>query len=135
MVLRTWVTAYHQLLLYKPGHPFDWFPEEVADARKQADTDKDKNIAGDTLKLKGNSFYGKMIENVAWHCYMIFTTDDRKVDAALRSPFFEELEEIGDAYEIQERKRKVKIIRSYQCGLAVYQLAKIRDWLITSRNS
>ena len=53
------VTAYHQLLLYKPGRPFDWFPEEVANARRQADKHEDKKIAGETSKLKGNSFYGK----------------------------------------------------------------------------
>ena len=120
------VTAYHQLLHYKRGRPFDWFPEEVAGARRQADKDKDKKIAGDTAKLKGNSFYGKMIEDVARHCHTTFTVDDGKVDAAMRSPFFEDLEEIGDAFEIKERKRKVKITRPYQCGIAVYQLAKLR---------
>ena len=50
------VTAYHQLLLYKPGRPFDWFPQEVANARRQADKHKDHKIAGETSKLKGNSF-------------------------------------------------------------------------------
>ena len=120
------VTAYHQLLLYKPGRPFDWFPEEVANARRQADKHADHKIAGETSKLKGNSFYGKMIEDVARHCYTTFTTDENKVDTALRSPFFADLEEIGEAYEIQERKRKVEITRPYQCGIAVYQLAKLR---------
>ena len=45
---------------------------------------------------------------------------------ALRSPSLEDLEEIGDAYKIKERKRKVEITRPYQCGIAVYQLAKLR---------
>ena len=120
------VTAYHQLILYKPGRPFDWFPEEVANARREADKHVDKKIAGETSKLKGNSFYGKMIEDIARHCYTTFTADENKVDAALRSPFFEDLEEVGDAYEIQERKRKVSIERPYQCGIAVYQLSKLR---------
>ena len=31
------VTAYHELLLYQPGRPFDWFPEEVANARREGD--------------------------------------------------------------------------------------------------
>ena len=44
----------------------------------------------------------------------------------MRSPFFENLEEVGEAYEIQERKKSVKITRPYQCGIAVYQLAKLR---------
>ena len=172
------VTAYHELLLYQPGRPFDWFPEEVADARREGDIEglteqlekaykdgdkkkmytvlkeltnypdievlvnenkelseiisklytqyKGKKLLGDTYKLKGNSFYGKMIEDVVRHLSTTFTTDGNEVDMALRSPFFEDLEEIGDAYEIQERKRKVEITRPYQCGIAVYQLAKLR---------
>ena len=50
------VIAYHLLLLYKPGRPFEWFPSEVAEARRQADKHEDKKIDGDTEKLKGNSF-------------------------------------------------------------------------------
>ena len=67
-----------------------------------------------------------MIEDIARHHYTTFTADEKDVNDALRSPFFEDLEEIGEAYEIQERKRKVEIKRPYQCGIAVYQLAKLR---------
>ena len=35
------VTAFYQFLKYKRGKPFAWFPEEVADARRQADKDPD----------------------------------------------------------------------------------------------
>ena len=55
-----------------------------------------------------------------------FTREERSVDKALRYPFFGNLEEIGGAYEIKEFKRTVIIKRSYQCGIAVYQLAKLR---------
>ena len=57
-----------------------------------------------------------MIEDIARHHYTTFTADEKDVNDALRSPFFEDLEEIGEAYEIQERKRKVEITRPYQCG-------------------
>ena len=50
----------------------------------------------------------------------------KRVDQAMRSPYLEDLEEIGDAYEIREGKQKVKVNRAYQCGIAVYQLAKLR---------
>ena len=50
----------------------------------------------------------------------------KSVDKALRSLFFENLEEVGGAYEIKERKQTVMIKRPYQCGIAVYQLAKLR---------
>ena len=76
--------------------------------------------------MKGNSFYGKMIEDIARYHYTTFIADEKDVNDALRSPFFEDLEEIGEAYEIQERKRKVVITRPYPCGIAVYQLEKLR---------
>ena len=120
------ITGVHNLIGYEPGRPFAWFPEEVANARRQADNDPSKKQLGDVSKLKGNSFYGKMIEDLIRHLSTKFTTDERKVDEALRSPFFDDLEEIGGAYEIKQRKRNVQIKRPYQCGIAVYQLAKLR---------
>ena len=48
------------------------------------------------------------------------------VDKALRSPIFDNLEEIGGPYEIKEFKQTVMIKRPYQCGISVYQLAKLR---------
>ena len=48
------------------------------------------------------------------------------VDKTLRSPFFNNLEEIGGAYDIKEFKRTVTVKRPYQCVIAVYQLAKLR---------
>ena len=108
------VTAFYQFLEYKRGKPFAWFLEEVADARRQADKDPDKRIVGDTAKLKANSFYGKMIEDVARHADTIFTSNERTVDKAMRSPYLEDLEEIGGAYEIREGKRYVSVDRAYQ---------------------
>ena len=55
-----------------------------------------------------------------------FTCEKMVVDKALRSPFFDNLEEIGGDYEIKEFKRTVMIKRPYQCGIAVYQLAKLQ---------
>ena len=55
-----------------------------------------------------------------------FTLEERSVGKALMSPFYDNLEEIGGAYEIKEFKRNVMIKRPYQCGIAVYQLAKLR---------
>ena len=37
------LTAVHQVIEYKPGMPFSWFPEEVANARREADSDPLKN--------------------------------------------------------------------------------------------
>ena len=67
-----------------------------------------------------------MIEDLGRHKSTKFTRKEIVVDKAFRSPFFENLEEIGGAYEIKEFKRTVMIKRPYQCGISVYQLAKLR---------
>ena len=119
-------TAVHQLVEYEPGKPFSWFPEEVANAIREADKDPLKKQLGDVAKLKGNSFYGKMMENLGRHKSTKLTRKEKVVDKALRSSFFGDLEEIGGVYEIKKFKRTVMIKRPYQCGIAVYQLAKLR---------
>ena len=120
-------TKIHRYISYISGRPFKWFPEEVSSARRDADNDKNKKQLGDTAKLKGNSFYGKMIENLEKHISTKFTTDEKLIDNIFRSPFFEDLEEINEGvFEVRQRKRKVTITRPYQCGIAVYQLAKLR---------
>ena len=121
------VTKIHKYISYTSGRPFKWFPEEVSGARRAADQDKNKKQLGDTAKLKGNSFYGKMIENLEKHMNTKFTTDEKLIDEIFRSPYFDDLEEISNgAFEVSQRKRRVTITRPYQCGIAVYQLAKLR---------
>ena len=121
------VTKIHRYISFTSSRPFAWFPEEVSSARRDADNDKNKKQLGDTAKLKGNSFYGKMIENLEKHITTKFTTDEKLIDKIFRSPFFEDLEEINEGvFEVRQRKRQVTITRPYQCGIAVYQLAKLR---------
>ena len=121
------VTKIHRYISYISGRPFKWFPEEVSSARRAADQDKNKRQLGDTAKLKGNSFYGKMIENLEKHMNTKFTTNEKLIGNIFRSPFFEDLEEINEGvFEVRQRKKQVTITRPYQCGIAVYQLAKLR---------
>ena len=121
------VTKIHKYISYTSGRPFKWFPEEVSAARRAADQDKNKRQLGDTAKLKGNSFYGKMIENLEKHMNTKFTKKEKIIDEIFRSPYFDDLEEISEgAFEVRQRKRQVTITRPYQCGIAVYQLAKLR---------
>ena len=121
------VTEIHRYISYTSSRPFAWFPEEVSSARRDADQDKNKKQLGDTAKLKGNSFYGKMIENLEKHMNTKFTKDEKLIDEIFRSPYFDDLEEISNGvFEVRQRKRQVTIRRPYQCGIAVYQLAKLR---------
>jgi hypothetical protein len=120
------ITTIHKILKYTLGRPFQWFPEEVSNARRDGDNNPALKQLGDTYKLKGNSFYGKMIEDLEKHTKTSYTQNESDVDKAFRSPFFDDLDVINETYELKERKRQVNINRPYQCGIAVYQLAKLR---------
>ena len=73
--------------------PFSWFPEEVANAWREVDKDPPKKQLCDVAKLKGNSFYGKIVEDLGHHKSTKFTRKEMVVDKALGSPFFDNLEE------------------------------------------
>ena len=85
----------HQLIAYEPGMPFAWFPEKVVNARREADRYPAKKQLGDAAKRKGNSFYGKMIEDLGRYKRIRFT--------------------IGGAYEIKEFKRTEALSMWYCC--------------------
>ena len=55
---------FHQLVEYEPAKTFSWFPEEVTKVRREADKGPLKKQLGNVAKLKGNSFYRKMIEDL-----------------------------------------------------------------------
>ena len=67
-----------------------------------------------------------MIEDLGRHKSTKFTRKQMVVDKALMSTFFDNLGEIGGAYEIKKFNQTVMIKRPSQCGIAVYQLAKLR---------
>ena len=76
----------------------------MANPRREADKDLFEKQVADVTKSKGNSFYGKMIEDLRHRKSTKFTREERAVDKALTSPFFNNLEKIGGTYEIKRFK-------------------------------
>ena len=95
------VTAIHKYPDYESGKPFSWFPEEVSKVRHDEDNNPALKELGDTKKLKRNSVYGKMIKDLMKHQRTIFMTNEDLVDEAFRSPFFKDLEEVNEAFQIK----------------------------------
>ena len=120
------LTAVYRTIDYEPREIFSWFVNEVADNRRKGDADKDKALLAEVFKLLGNSAYGKLIEAVERQNRTLYTCDEEEVDKHLRSAWFQDLEEIGDAYKIDLRKSKIDITRPFQVDIVVYQLAKLR---------
>ena len=74
------VTAIHKYIKYESGKPSSWFPIEVTQARCNANNDPTKKKSGDTSKLKGVLFYGKIIKNFVKQEETTFTTNELLVD-------------------------------------------------------
>jgi len=88
----------------------------VTEARRTGDIDKSKVLLAEVFKLLGNSAYGKMIEAIERQTCMIFTEDEKVVNRALWIAFFEDLEELGQAYELKSRKLRITINRPSRLG-------------------
>ena len=99
------VTRVYRTIDYNRGKPFTWFVEQVTEARRTGDEDKSKALLAEVFKLLGNSAYGKFMEALERQTNVIYTKDEQVVDRALRSAYFEDLEEIGAAYELESASR------------------------------
>ena len=56
------VDRVYQVVSYEPNPCFQRFGESVSAARRAGDADTDRAIIGDTMKLLGNSAYGKTVK-------------------------------------------------------------------------
>ena len=120
------VTRVYQVIEYTPKPCFKPFGDAVSDARRAGDADPSKAIIADTMKLVGNSSYGKTITNKERHRQVKFCDDD-EVPNLINSPFFRELNPINDdTYEVESSKKKIKLDLPLQVGFFVYQYAKLR---------
>ena len=116
----------YQVIEYTPKPCFKPFVDAVSNAHRVGDADPSKAIIADTMKLVGNSSYGKTITNKERHRQVKFCDDD-EVPNLINSPFFRELNPIdGNTYEVQSSKKKIKLDLPLQVGFFVYQYAKLR---------
>ena len=50
------LTAIHKYLKYTSGRPYEWFPEEVSNARRDGDSNPAFKLLSDTFRLKETVF-------------------------------------------------------------------------------
>ena len=120
------VTRVSRTIDYEPGKIFTWFVEQVTEARRTGDVDRSKVLLTEVFKLLGKSAYGKLIEALEWQMNVIYTKDEKVVYRVLQSAYFKDLDEIGEANELESRKPRITIRRPLQIGIAVYQLVMLR---------
>ena len=120
------VDRVYQVVEYSPKPCFQHFGESVSTARRNGDVDPDKSIFADTMKLLGNSAYGKTVTNVDRHrdikyCKEVGTS------RPISNKRFRQLDVVSeDAYEVTSNKARVKYDLPLHIGFFVYQYAKLR---------
>ena len=116
----------YQIIEYEPKPCFRHFGESVSTARRNGDSDPDKAIIADTMKLLGNSAYGKTVTNVDRHRNVKYCTEVG-TSACINNKRFRQLDVVtDDAYEITSSKARVIYDLPHHIGFFVYQYAKLR---------
>ena len=116
----------YQVIEYEPKPCFRQFGESVSTARRAGDADPDKPIIADTMKLLGNSGYGKTVTNIDRHRDVKYCTEVG-TSALINNKRFRHLDVVtDDAYEIELNKQVVKYTLPLHIGFFVYQYAKLR---------
>ncbi|XP_066264599.1 uncharacterized protein [Branchiostoma lanceolatum] len=121
------VTHVYQVLEYVPKKCFEPFGNKVSDARRAGDKDDKKKIIADTMKLIGNSAYGKTVTNKEKQFDVCYCDSDVTATQKINYPCFRMITEVVDGfYEIETGKRRIKFDLPLQIGFFVYQYAKLR---------
>ena len=114
------------IIEYEPKPCFRHFGESVSTARRNGDSDPDKAIIADTMKLLGNSAYEKTVTNVDRHRNVKYCTDVG-TSSHINNKIFRQLDVVAeDAYEVTSNKARVTYDLPHHIGLFVYQYAKLR---------
>ena len=116
----------YQVIEHEPKPCFQNFGDSVSAARRAGDADPDKAIIADTMKLLGNSAYGKTVTNVDRHRDIKYCTEVG-TSALINNKRFRQLDVVtDDAYEITSSKARVTYDLPHHIGFFVYQYAKLR---------
>ena len=116
----------YQVVEYDPVPCFRRFGDAVSKARREGDVHRDRTIIADTMKLLGNSGYGKTITNVDRHRDVSYCTE-KAASLLVNDKRFRQLDMVvDDAYEIELNKKTVKYTLPVHVGFFVLQYAKLR---------
>ena len=106
------VTHVYQVIEYDTIPCFRRFGDAVSTDRREGDFHPHKAIIVDTMKLLGNSGYGKTITNVDRHCEVKYCTE-KAASVIINNTWFRQLDVVvDDAYEIEMNKKTVTYART-----------------------
>ena len=120
------ITAVYSIIEYQPRRCFSDFADTVVEARRAGDKDPCKAIIAETMKLIGNSAYGKTITNKERFTDVELCTEE-EAPKKVNCTHFHHLTPIGeDHWEVEMSKKRIKMDLPIQIGFFVYGYAKLR---------
>ena len=108
--------------------PFNTFTEEIAQARRDGDTDdadEGKKVVANAMKLVGNSAFGRSGMDKSKHKEVKYADEDN-IQSFVKKLNFHDMDFLDGAYEVSMRKRRIKLNNPIHLSIAIYQLAKLR---------
>ena len=87
------ITKFHVGIEYESVKCFQKFADEISDARRAGDVDKAYELIAETMKLFGNSAYGKTITNKEGFVSTTYATENN-ISKKINNPRFKDLEQL-----------------------------------------
>ncbi len=120
------ITAVYEVIEYRPSACFVDFGNKVVNARRAGDADPQQAVVAETMKLIGNSAYGKTLTNKEKFRDVVVCAE-KETPAKINSPHFRQLNTVSDdLYEVEYSKKSIKLDLPIQIGFFVYGYAKLR---------
>ena len=82
------ITKFYEAIEYNKNVCFKELGKSIADARRARDADKSMEIIAKTMKLIGNSLYGRCVMNKEKHVSMNCFNDDNNINKRINDPHF-----------------------------------------------
>ncbi len=120
------ITKTYSFIKAARGRPFKHFADDVSNARREGDADKNKEMIGKMMKDCGNTPFGRCGMDMTKHKKVKYTTSDEEEMKLTNHFTFQDKEDLDGACEITLKKRKIKQNNPIHVAIAIYQLAKLR---------
>ena len=99
---------------------------QVRQARLDGDCDNDKALIAETMKLIGNSSYGKLITNKEKHHDIVYVNES-EIGTEIMDEHFYNLTELPDGcYEVEKTKKTINLDLPIHLGVFILNYAKLR---------
>ena len=122
MALSSLITHIYTVIEYMPNAAFNSLMTQVAQARLDGDHDKDEALIAETMKLIGNSSYGKLITNKEKHHDIVYINESEIID----NHFYSLTELPNCYYKVEKMKQKIILDLPIHLGVFILNYAKLR---------